>query len=549
MKSIGFAILLALALAGNTWAAFLGSGCGSGLVPVFQFSVADDDGEGHPIVRYFMTANPVEAAWIKSGGAGPWKFMSGPNLDGSQRDYTDCAWPVGTPGTVPVARYYGDVNGTFTGVRGPNSHFFTASPAEIIGLDTTPAGAGWHREEYVFAVKLVRSDGVCHPGTKPMWRAFNNGYRPPPKKNFVNHKYPVDRRAYDAAVAAGWAPEGIAWCLPDEAQGFVIANSAPVVECGAMNRTEFRNVSVLSAASSVRIDVCTKGGRVGAVALTDEGKIYATSEARDIPTAVISIDGATPPTYLAQLMGPVATIEADSMGRIWVSRTTSPSKGPAVVVFDPKDQRVLVEIPVASGYTVRQIVFYAGHAYLAVAKDTTAVVGEVGEVKVVDIAALTVLGPIQTALTTGGLTVGNRTLYVGVRGAIQIVDLTRGLGEVVRTIPMPAGTGSPFDLAVDTELNTLWVSEQDRHSVIPLDLDDLAWGNPVDGVWQPASLAVVSRGGANHLCWVTAGSPQGTSGVFTLRCVDGTIHVLVATFATLPFPYKWQVAPLQYRYP
>src|SRR5450756_2584851 len=85
--------------------------------------------------NYFITAEPAEQAMVDTGAVGRW-----------QR--TGNAFATGGPNQV--CRFYGNANinpatGTF---YGPNSHFYTADPAECAGLKGiyTPTAKSWKFE-------------------------------------------------------------------------------------------------------------------------------------------------------------------------------------------------------------------------------------------------------------------------------------------------------------------------------------------------------------------------------------------------------------------
>jgi hypothetical protein len=94
--------------------------------------------------NYFITADPVEAAAIDNGGAGPgWSRTGNEFFSG---------------GPVAVCRFYGSQS------PGPNSHFYTASASECAGLvalqASTPASVPrWNFESNDFLASLSTSVG------------------------------------------------------------------------------------------------------------------------------------------------------------------------------------------------------------------------------------------------------------------------------------------------------------------------------------------------------------------------------------------------------
>ena len=110
-----------------------------------------------------------------------------------------------------VCRFYGDL------VRGPNSHFYSASTAEcrdLLGLqlsipDTQPR---WNSEGYAFKVSLPNAGGQCGNGLLPVFRAYNDGFAHGVDSN---HRYVVDQALLAPLLAQGWKDEGIAFCAGD----------------------------------------------------------------------------------------------------------------------------------------------------------------------------------------------------------------------------------------------------------------------------------------------------------------------------------------------
>jgi uncharacterized protein (DUF1800 family) len=146
-------------------------------------------GLGH----YFVTATAAEAALVDSGGAGPGWVRTG----GTFGVY---AGPSDAPGTVPVCRFYG------TPGSGPNSHFYTADPAEC---ELVKRSAGWTYEGIAFHA-LPAGAGPCGPGATPVYRTYNRGAA----RNDSNHRFTVDATVQARMVAGGNADEGVVMCAP-----------------------------------------------------------------------------------------------------------------------------------------------------------------------------------------------------------------------------------------------------------------------------------------------------------------------------------------------
>jgi hypothetical protein len=151
--------------------------------------------------HFFMTADESEKAAIRAGAAGPgW-------VDTNQSFW---AWPPSvTRDSAFVCRFYGDL------VKGPNSHFYSASTDECRALltlqDQTPASEPrWNSEGYAFKVSLPVA-GRCDAGLVPVWRAYNDGFA---HGIDSNHRYALDHALLAPLVARGWKDEGLAFCVP-----------------------------------------------------------------------------------------------------------------------------------------------------------------------------------------------------------------------------------------------------------------------------------------------------------------------------------------------
>lgn len=151
--------------------------------------------------HYFITADENEKTAIRSGAAGAGWVETGQNF---------WAW---TPNVLEesafVCRFYGDP------VKGPNSHFYSASTDEcrsLLGLQlSTPVSEPrWNSEGYEFKVSLPDA-GKCRSGLVPIYRAYNDGFAHGVDSN---HRYVVDRALLAPLLANGWKDEGIAFCVP-----------------------------------------------------------------------------------------------------------------------------------------------------------------------------------------------------------------------------------------------------------------------------------------------------------------------------------------------
>lgn len=141
--------------------------------------------------HYFMTAFPEEAAALDAGAfAGAWR----------RTGFAFEVWPADDVRALDVCRFFG------TPPVGPDSHFYTAYPAECAGLKSD---ARWTYEALAFRMRLPAGD-ACAPPTHPVYRLYND----PPTVALVNHRYTADGATYAALRAAGWIAEGVAFCAP-----------------------------------------------------------------------------------------------------------------------------------------------------------------------------------------------------------------------------------------------------------------------------------------------------------------------------------------------
>jgi len=148
-----------------------------------------------PLDNFFITSDPVEAAAIDSGSAGPGWARTG-NV-----------FPSG--GDTAVCRFYGSLS------PGPNSHFYTASAGECADLTalaaTTPATTPrWNFESRDFLTSQP-AGGACPALTVPVYRAYNNGFS---RHVDSNHRITNNQQAIADVVARGWVSEGLVMCAP-----------------------------------------------------------------------------------------------------------------------------------------------------------------------------------------------------------------------------------------------------------------------------------------------------------------------------------------------
>lgn len=143
--------------------------------------------------HYFVSADPREVANVDSGGAGPgWQRTGG--------EFGVFANAGDAPGLTPVCRFYG------TPGVGPNSHFYTADPAEC---EAVKGLRGWSYEGIAFYA-YPPSNGRCAAGTTAVYRSYNNGAA----RNDSNHRFTVDATVFEKSATFGYAKEGVGMCAP-----------------------------------------------------------------------------------------------------------------------------------------------------------------------------------------------------------------------------------------------------------------------------------------------------------------------------------------------
>ena len=171
--------------------------CAAVVSPVAQAAVVEF--YNPDLNNYFITADPVEQAFVDTGAVGRW-----------QR--TRNAFAAGGPSQV--CRFGGNSNinpatGTF---YGPNSHFYTADANECAGLKSmyTPTAKSWKFESNDF-LTTPAVNGTCPAALVPVYRAYNNGFA---RGIDSNHRITSNLTAYLQTVAAGSIGEGVVMCAP-----------------------------------------------------------------------------------------------------------------------------------------------------------------------------------------------------------------------------------------------------------------------------------------------------------------------------------------------
>ena len=135
--------------------------------------------------HYFLTADPIEAASIDRGASGPGWMRTG------------TVFKAGGPNAV--CRFFGNqANG------GPNSHFYTADPAECAQVKVDP---GWKFESNDFAITPA-AGGKCPVGLVNVYRAYNQRFA----QHDSNHRVTTVFANYQKQINEGWAGEGVVMC-------------------------------------------------------------------------------------------------------------------------------------------------------------------------------------------------------------------------------------------------------------------------------------------------------------------------------------------------
>ncbi|MBK8742400.1 MAG: hypothetical protein IPM02_24185 [Betaproteobacteria bacterium] len=148
--------------------------------------------------HYFITADPVEQAFVEGGAVGRWLR-------------TGASFKVGGPNAV--CRFYGNtaINPATGVMYGPNSHFYTAETAECAFLKSifNPAAKSWKFESNDFATTIA-TGGACPGSLTPIYRAYNNAF---PRAD-SNHRITSSTAGIQEVVTRGWRAEGVVMCAP-----------------------------------------------------------------------------------------------------------------------------------------------------------------------------------------------------------------------------------------------------------------------------------------------------------------------------------------------
>jgi len=153
--------------------------------------------------HYFRTAAPAEAASLTPASG----FL--PTGD----DFMALDRTVSLAGVMQVCRFYGSPD------PGPNSHFYTADPAECQALKniqaSTPATQPrWNFEENAFAAYLPVNGGCPVEAPFPIYRLYNghHGETLSGIRQDSNHRFTSLSSIYYQLAALGWNQEGVVMC-------------------------------------------------------------------------------------------------------------------------------------------------------------------------------------------------------------------------------------------------------------------------------------------------------------------------------------------------
>ncbi len=143
--------------------------------------------------HFFVTDDPGEIDSITSGRFGPKWVPTGQAFKGWPQMPADTFTGVG-----PVCRFYGA-----PGI-GPNSHFYTASGDECVGVKRD---RGWLYEGIAYYILPVTNQR-CPDGYLAVNRAYNNGSA----RNDSNHRMSTSDSTMREMQRLGWTYEGISMC-------------------------------------------------------------------------------------------------------------------------------------------------------------------------------------------------------------------------------------------------------------------------------------------------------------------------------------------------
>ena len=143
------------------------------------------------IDHYFITADAAEVPLVLSGG--DW-FLTGQSFKAWRQPPADASLAA-----APVCRFFGGYSG------GPNSHFYTADPAEC---DLVRRGGTWTFESIDFFIRRESPAFTCPDGYLSVNRAYNDGW----VRNDGNHRFTTSDSTWREMQRRGWRLEGTVMC-------------------------------------------------------------------------------------------------------------------------------------------------------------------------------------------------------------------------------------------------------------------------------------------------------------------------------------------------
>ncbi len=174
------------------------------------------------VVEYY---NKTLDAYFVTGRAGEQSALDGvADFQRTGMTFQATAVAGATASQTKICRFYISLASPFV-----SSHFYGRQgvDCESIVAQNVP---GFTYEDYDFATQEP-AGGVCGAGTKAIYR----GFRAAANGKTSNHRYSAGPTTYNAAVGAGYAGEGIAFCATSatEASATVTPPATGAGDCGA----------------------------------------------------------------------------------------------------------------------------------------------------------------------------------------------------------------------------------------------------------------------------------------------------------------------------
>ncbi|MBK8742229.1 MAG: hypothetical protein IPM02_23225 [Betaproteobacteria bacterium] len=105
------------------------------------------------------------------------------------------------------------------------------------------------------------ADGECSANQSPVWRAYNNGFKPQQGINDGNHRFSVDRASIQKLVDSGWNDEGVVFCAQADNPSVPFNINVPTASL----------LLLPGASREVIVAIEPRNGFTGAVSLTASG--------------------------------------------------------------------------------------------------------------------------------------------------------------------------------------------------------------------------------------------------------------------------------------